>query len=99
MELDLEYLIKKKICREFLLHFEWEFLKTLPYYYMKICILVWNIFEGDIALLDFRIFHEKKVITQKSSYILNGNYKSSFSKDQECGGGEGALFCFKKIFN
>ena len=77
---------------------KWEFLKTLSYYHMKICILLsrfdWNIFEGGIVLFDSEYFIEKKVFTQKSSYILNGNYKSSFSKYEKYGGGVGGDIVF-----
>jgi hypothetical protein len=54
----------------------------------------WNIFEGGIVLFESEYFIEKKVFTQKSSYILNGNYKSSFSKYEKYGGGVGGDIVF-----
>ena len=70
----------------------------LNWNFSKLCILLsrfdLNIFEEGIVLFDSEYFIEKKNFAQKSSYILNGNYKSSFSKYEKYGGRVGGDIVF-----
>ena len=77
---------------------KWEFLKTLSYYHMKICILLsrfdWNIFEGGIVLFESEYFIEKKSFYTKILLYFKWKLQIIFLKIWKIWGWSRGRHCF-----